>query len=133
MTESITPGTGTTQENPTPAPLTLLQKCKNALGVTDSEYDDELTDLIAAAKADLGIAGVLQTTVEDDPLIRRAILAYVSMIWNVAAPEYGALAAIYETNKKQLMSATGYTDWLDGSNDGDDPEPETDPEEDGDG
>lgn len=123
MTESITPETGTTQENPTPATLTLLQKCKNMLGVTDSEYDDELTDLIAAAKADLGIAGVLQTTVEDDALIRRAILAYVSMIWNVAAPEHGALVSIYETNKKQLMSATGYTDWLDGSN--------TDPDEGG--
>ena len=98
-----------------PETLTLLQKCKNALGVTDSEYDDEIQDLIAAAKADLGIAGVTQTTVEDDPLIRRAILAYVSMIWNVAAPEHPALVAIYETNKKQLMSATGYTDWLDGS------------------
>lgn len=121
--------TVTTQETGTtagtdPAPLTLLQKCKNALGVTDPEYDDEIQDLIDAAKADLGIAGVTKNTVETDPLIRRAIMAYVSMIWNVAAQEHAALVAIYEINKKQLMSATGYTDWLDGSTEEDSSEPD---------
>ena len=125
----------TTQETAAATP-TLLQKCMNSLGVTDQEYEDEIQDLIAAAKADLGIAGVTKNTVEDDPLIRRAILAYVTMIWNVSEPEYDKLVSIYETNKKQLMSATGYTDWLDGETDPDEPEDgdgDGDPEEGGDG
>jgi len=125
MSENVTQETGTAQDNPTPAPLTLLQKCKNALGVTDTEYDDELTDLIAAAKADLGIAGVTKSTAEDDPLIRKAILTYVSMEWNIAAPEHQALVDRYNVQKGQLQSATGYTDWMDGT----EPEPEPDPEE----
>ena len=115
--------TGTTQGTGTAAdtPLTLLQKCKNALGVTDSEYDDELSDLIDAAKADLGIAGVTKNTVETDPLIRRAIMTYVSMEFNIAAPEHQALVDRYNVQKAQLQSATGYTVWSD-----DDTEPEDD-------
>jgi hypothetical protein len=110
-----------------PETLTLLQKCKNALGVTDPEYDDELQDLIDAAKADLGIAGVTKATVEDDPLVRKAILTYVSMEWNISAQEHDALVARYNVQKGQLQSATGYTLWGDGS------DPEPDPEEGGDG
>ena len=115
MSEIVTtPETGTTQETAADTPLTLLQKCKNALGVTDQEYDDEIQDLIDAAKADLGIAGVTKNTVETDPLIRKAILTYVSMEWNIAAPEHPALVERYNVQKGQLQSATGYTDWMDG-------------------
>lgn len=117
-----TQGTEQTQETATePAVLTLLQKCKNALGVTDPEYDDEIQDLIDAAKADLGIAGVTKNTVETDPLIRKAILTYVSMEWNIAAPEHQALVDRYNVQKGQLQSATGYTDWMNGE-----PDPEDD-------
>ena len=102
--------------------LTLLQKCKNMLGVTDSEYEDEIQDLIDAAKADLGIAGVTKANVESDALVRRAIMTYVNMNWNISAAEYQNLLQSYETQKKQLMSATGYTDWLDGENEDPDSE-----------
>ena len=106
-----------------PDTLTMLQKCKNALGVTDSEYDDELQDLIDAAKADLGIAGITQNEVETDPLIKRAIKTYVTM--NFGAPEnYQQLLESYEMQKKNLMCATGYTTWGDEP----DPEPDSDPE-----
>ena len=97
--------------------LTMLQKCKNMLGVTDTEYDDEIQDLIDAAKADMGIAGVTKADVEADALVKRAIKTYVAA--NFGAPEnYQQLLDSYEMQKKQLMSADGYTDWLDGSNDG---------------
>jgi len=97
-----------------PETITMLEKCKNALGVTDPEYDDEIQDLIDAAEADLGIAGVIKNEAEEDPLIRRAVKTYVAM--SFGAPEnYMQLLASYETQKAQLMSATGYTDWLDGS------------------
>ena len=101
-----------------PETMTMLEKCKNALGVTDPEYDDEIQDLIDAAEADLGIAGVIKNQAEEDPLIRRAVKTYVAM--SFGAPEnYMQLLASYETQKAQLMSATGYTDWLDGSTDED--------------
>lgn len=128
MTESITPGTGTTQETPTPAPLTLLQLCEKDLDVT-SDFDDLIQVHIDAAKADLGIAGVTKSTVESDPLVKVSIMAYVKWNWNAGQPEAEALQRIYETFKKQLMSATGYTDWLDGSAEEDS---EDDPEESGD-
>ena len=102
--------------------LTLLQKCKNMLGVTDTEYEDEIQDLIDAAKADLGIAGVTKANVESDALVRRAIMTYVNMNWNISAGEYQNVLQSYETQKKQLMSATGYTDWLDGENEDPDSE-----------
>lgn len=113
--------------------LTMLEKCKNMLGVTDPEYNDEIQDLIDAAKADLGIAGVTQNEAETDPLIKRAVKTYVAA--NFGAPEnYQQLLDSYETQKKQLMSATGYTDWLDGSgSETDDGEDEPEPAEGGDG
>ena len=133
MSEIVTtPETGATQETAADTPLTLLQKCKNALGVTDPEYDDEIQDLIDAAKADLGIAGVTKNTVETDPLIRKAILTYVSMEWNIAAPEHPALVERYNVQKGQMQSATGYTDWMDGSTEPED-DGDGDPEESGDG
>lgn len=102
----------------TPATLTMLQKCMNMLGVTDTEYEDEIQDLIDAAKADLGIAGVTKATVESDALVKKAIKTYVAA--NFGAPEnYQQLLDSYEMQKKQLMSADGYTDWLDGSNEDD--------------
>ena len=53
----------------------LLEKVKLALRITTTAFDSEITDLIAAARADLGIAGVL---IEDEmaPLIIRAVTTY---------------------------------------------------------
>ena len=95
-------------------PLTLLQKCMNMLGVTDTEYEDEIQDLIDAAKADLGIAGVTMAEVETDPLVKKAIKTYVAL--SFGAPEnYQQLLDSYNMQKAQLMGATGYTDWLEES------------------
>ena len=95
-----------------PEEISMLQKCKNMLGVTDTEYDDEIQDLIDAAKADLGIAGITNAEAETNALIKRAVKTYVAA--NFGAPEnYQQLLDSYEMQKKQLMGATGYTDWLD--------------------
>ena len=104
---------------------TLLQKCMSMLGVTDTEYEDEIQDLIDAAKADLGIAGVTKADVETDPLVKKAIKTYVAMNFGegTGGPDnHQQLRESYETQKKQLMSATGYTDWLDGENEDPDSE-----------
>ena len=53
----------------------MLEKVKLALRITTTAFDSEIEDLVAAALADLGIAGVL-TEKDSDPLITRAVITY---------------------------------------------------------
>jgi len=93
--------------------LTLLEKTKLALRVTVTDYDADLTDLIAAAKTDLGIAGVsLPSTL--DEICERAIITYCKIHFSsLTDGEYSRLKASYDEQKAQLTTATGYTDWGD--------------------
>lgn len=87
----------------------MLDKVKLALRIKTSAFDEEIQDLIAAALADLGIAGVI-TELGDDPLITRAVITYCKA--NFGSPdEYERLKASYDEQKAQLRSASGYTDW----------------------
>lgn len=87
----------------------MLEKVKLALRITTTAFNSEIEDLISAALADLGIAGVTPTE-EDDPLIIRAVITYCRM--NFGQPDdYERLKASYDEQKAQLMMATGYTDW----------------------
>ena len=52
----------------------MLEKVKQALRISTSVFDDELTGLIEAALDDLGIAGVAARENQDKPLIRRAVV-----------------------------------------------------------
>lgn len=91
----------------------MLEKVKLALRITTTAFDSELTDLIAAAKVDLGIAGVLVPVTTDsslDVIIQKAIITYCKL--NFGAPdEYDRLKASYDEQKAQLSMATGYTTW----------------------
>lgn len=89
----------------------MLDKVKLALRISTAAFDAEISDLIAAALADLGLAGVTPTP-EDDPLIIRAVITYCRV--NFGQPEdYDRLKASYDEQKAQLQMATGYTDWGD--------------------
>lgn len=89
----------------------MLEKARQALRLTTHAYDEELADLIKAAKLDLGIAGVVLPEVPDE-LIQRAILTYVKMHFG-KPDDYDRLAASYDAQKGALQIATGYTDWGD--------------------
>ena len=87
----------------------MLEKVKLALRITTTAFDSEITDLIAAALADLSIAGII-TWGESDPLIVRAVTTYCRA--NFGQPDdYERLKASYDEQKAQLRTATGYTDW----------------------
>lgn len=87
----------------------MLEKVKLALRVVTSAFDDELTDMIAAARYDLGIAGVVIPE-EMNELVLRAIITYCKM--NFGIPEdYDRLKRSYDEQKAQMSNATGYTDW----------------------
>ena len=93
----------------------MLEKVKLALRITTNAFDTELTDLIAAAKVDLGIAGVLVSVTTDlalDIIIQKAIITYCRC--NFGQPDdYDRLKASYDEQKAQLSMATGYTTWTD--------------------
>lgn len=93
----------------------MLEQVKLALRITTAAYDQEIQNLILAAQADLGIAGVVVSSVVD-PLILRAIITYCKANFGDAADgEYDRLKASYDEQKAQLSMATGYTDWRRGN------------------
>lgn len=91
--------------------MAILDDVKLALRITTTAFDSELTNLINAAKIDLGIAGVsLPTTL--DAICNMAIVTYCKC--NFGQPDdYDRLKASYDEQKAQLSMATGYTTWTD--------------------
>lgn len=90
--------------------MDLLNLVKMALRITTDAFNDELNLLIAAAQADLGIAGVVLPA-ELDEICTRAIITYCKA--NFGEPdEYDRLKASYDEQKAQLSMATGYTTWI---------------------
>jgi len=79
---------------------------KTALRISNTAYDSEIQDLIDAAKLNLGIAGIY-STLETDPLIKRAITTYVKAQFG-----YGEDAErfqnSYDMMKQQIAMASEY-------------------------
>ena len=91
--------------------MATLDNVKMALRIMTTAYDAELTYLIAAAKLDLGIAGVIVPETLD-ALVERAIITYCKIHFGI--PEDAErLKHSYDEQKAQLRSATGYTNWGD--------------------
>ncbi len=85
----------------------MLAKVKLAMRLTTTAYDSEITRLINAACADLGIVDITATATTEDALLTQAIITYCRM--NFGTPEdYDRLKASYDEQKAQLMTATGY-------------------------
>ena len=83
----------------------MLEKVKRALRVSTSAFDDELTDLIEAAKLDLVLSGV--ETSDVDALIGKAIITYCKMSFGLPE-DYDKLKKAYDEQKAQLKIATNY-------------------------
>lgn len=60
----------------------MLEVVKKALRVSHNALDDEIDDLIEAARTDLKLSGVSGFKSNDDthPLIKRAIIMYAKLI-----------------------------------------------------
>lgn len=87
----------------------MLEKVKLALRITTNAYNSELTDLIEAAKLDLGVAGVTLPSPLDE-LVTKAVITYCKMSFGIPE-DYDRLKASYDEQKAQLSNATGYTNW----------------------
>ena len=90
--------------------MATLDKVKMGLRISTTAYDEELTDLIKAAEADMGIAGVVVPSTLDE-IVTRAIITYCKMSFGLPE-DYDRLKRSYDEQKAQLVTATGYTDWL---------------------
>lgn len=85
----------------------MLDKVKLALRITTDAFDDELNDLIEAAYADLGVAGVVNVA-ETDALIIRATVTYCKMHFG-QNDAYEQLKKSYDEQKAQLTMDADHT------------------------
>lgn len=93
--------------------MALLDTVKAALRLTKDDFDTELTNNIASAQQDLGIAGVVLPD-ELDAICINAIILYCKINTMILTDgEYSRLKAAYDEKKAQLVTATGYTNWGD--------------------
>ena len=96
--------------------MALLDEVKDALRIKHNKSDAEITRLINSAKTDLGIAGVVLPSSIDD-ICTTAIVSYCKLNFgNMDPADADRWKRIYDEAKAQLVTATGYTDWLEGSN-----------------
>lgn len=85
----------------------MLTATKLAMRISTNAYDGEITRLIAAACADLGIVDVEAESTTTDPLLQQAIITYVRL--HFGTPEDAEyLAKSYDEQKAQLISNSDY-------------------------
>lgn len=90
--------------------MATLDKVKMALRISTTALDDEIADLIKAAEQDLGIAGVVLPDTLDE-VCTTAIITYCKLRFGMP-DDAEWLKRSYDEQKAQLVTATGYTDWL---------------------
>lgn len=87
----------------------MLSDIKKILGISHTQFDNQLEMFILAAKADLKQAGIQESLiVESDPLIYSAIISFVLSMMDTY--EYRELSAnCYLIQKDQLRHYQSYT------------------------
>lgn len=93
----------------------LIDDVKKALGVMGCDFDSMISDLIEAAKADLGVTNIgVDGLADTNPLLKRAIITYCRLNFSVfGLPDgYDKLKESYDEQKAQMSMATGYTEWV---------------------
>lgn len=89
----------------------MLALVKKALRISTDAFNDELEMLIAAAYADLGIAGVtIAPNTKRDEIVKTAVCTYCKLNFGIP-DDADRLKRSYDEQKAQLSMSTGYTDW----------------------
>ena len=91
--------------------MPILDDIKIALRISNTAFDTEINDLVAAARADLKLSGILESKVNDDtdPLIKRAITVYVKAHFGWNNPDAEKLQQSYAMIKGHLALSQEYT------------------------
>lgn len=85
----------------------MLEKVKLALRIKTTSLDTDLADLIAAAKIDLRISGIVNIG-EDDPLIQQAIKLYCKANFGLENKESEKFQKSYNLLKQSLSLCGDY-------------------------
>lgn len=94
--------------------MAILDDAKVALRIaaTNTSFDGEVTDLIAAAKADLALSGIVAAKVSDtDTLIKRAIITYCKAYFGYDNPDADRFIKAYDMLKTHLTLAKDYSEY----------------------
>lgn len=89
----------------------LFDSIKVVLRISHNALDGEISDLIAAARQDLILSGVLSAKANDDsdPMIKRAITVYVKAHFGYDNPDHERLLAAYNMLKNHLTLSQEYS------------------------
>ena len=91
----------------------MLSACRSALRITSTDYDDEISTLIAASKADLVRGGVTGAgAVDTDPLVRTAVICYVKGMFGMDNDEADRYMSAYQSMLSALKCSSGYAQTL---------------------
>lgn len=84
----------------------MLEKIRKDLRINNSEYDDEIKDLISACKQDLMLSGVSSSRISDnDPLIIQAVKTYCKAHFGYDNPDSEKFKESYALLKQHLAIA----------------------------
>ena len=91
--------------------MAMLDDVKIALRVSGTALDGEISDLIAAARQDMLLSGVLSTKANSntDPLIKRAIVTYTKANFGWDNPEAEKFQSAYHMLKQHLTLSQEYS------------------------
>ena len=78
--------------------MAILEDVKLALRESTTNFDGEITDIIAASKIDLTEAGAANTD-DTDPLVKRAIILYAKANFGMANPDMQKYQDAYDKLK----------------------------------
>lgn len=88
----------------------MLEEIKVILRVSANSYNNEITDLINAAKKDLELSGVdVSKIVDTDPLIKRAVASYCKAFFGYDNADHERLLKAYESLKGHLSISNDYS------------------------
>lgn len=90
----------------------MLEKVKTALRISNDAFNDEVTDLISAAREDLHLSGVSleKVSLDSDPLIKRAIITYCKAHFGYDNPDADRFLSSYIMLKQHLSLAGDYNE-----------------------
>lgn len=85
-------------------------KLELRIGPATTKFDFEIQGLIDAAKADLGLSGVLKVS-DTEPLTKRAIVTYCKANFGWGNPDAERLLKAYESLKAHLSLSLEYAQY----------------------